>query len=135
MAKTYFSPSSTWVYPVRNGPDIIMHTIDFATSSKFQWKLPVMWIDCFRTLMWIDCFRTQLILRHPQNSNEFFFANNMKISCHIPVMWIDYLSILVYILHFLFIKEGRRNMQKITARKQRKQSNCQMLIQIISLSN
>ena len=26
----------TWVYPVKNGPDIIMHTIDLATSSKFQ---------------------------------------------------------------------------------------------------
>jgi hypothetical protein len=28
------------VYPVRHGPDIIMHTIDFATSSTVQWKFP-----------------------------------------------------------------------------------------------
>ena len=28
------------MYPVRHGPDIIMHTIDFATSSTVQWKFP-----------------------------------------------------------------------------------------------
>lgn len=31
---------STCAYPVRNGPDITMQTIDLATSSTLQWKFP-----------------------------------------------------------------------------------------------
>lgn len=40
--RTTWKISHTWVYPVRRGPDITMHVIDFATSSGVQWKLPTL---------------------------------------------------------------------------------------------